>query len=68
MSGYTNQSYGVLAIDINQQYLEETLGEDIIAALVKQIQEMEEKSAVVAVEKYQDLQADIGAMLQRVQG
>ena len=68
MSGYTNQSYGVLAIDINQQYLEETLGEDIIAALVKQIQEMEEKSAVVAVGKYQDLQADIEAMLQRVQG
>ena len=35
ISGYTNPSYNVLAIDIIEQYLEETLGEDISVSLSK---------------------------------
>ena len=52
-----------MAIDINEEYLEETLGEDLSVALVKTIWEGAEKSAVVAVGKYQELQANLGAML-----
>ena len=68
ISGYTNPSYDVLDIDINRKYLEEMLGEDLSVDLVKEILDVEEKSAVMVVEKYQDLQADLGAMLQGVQG
>ena len=39
ISGYTITSYNVLSIDINEQYLEETLGEDLGVDLVKAIQE-----------------------------
>jgi len=63
-----NPSYDVLAIDINEEYLEETSGEDLSAALVDAIREGEEKSAVMVAEKYQELQADLGAMLQGMQG
>ena len=55
ISGYTNPSYNVLAIDINDKDLDENLGEDIIVALVKETREEEDKSAVMAVEMYQDL-------------
>ena len=50
-----NPIYNVLAIDINDKDLDENLGEDIIVALVKETREEEDKSAVMAVEMYQDL-------------
>ena len=68
MSGYTNSIYDVLAIDINEQYIGDTLVQDISVALVRAIREGAEKSALVAVGKYQDQQANLGAMLQGVQG
>ena len=66
--GYTNPSCDVFAIDINDRYLEETLGEDLSAALVKNVWEVEEESAVMVVVKYQELQVDLGSILQGVQG
>ena len=57
-----------MAIDINEEYLEETLGEDLSVALVKAILEGWEKSEVMALEKYQELQSELGATLQRMQG
>ena len=57
-----------MAIDINEQYIEDTLGEDLSVTLVKATLEGAEKSALVAVVKYQDLQANLGAKMQGVQG
>ena len=62
-----NPSYDVLAIDINERYLEETLGEDLSVSLVKITQEGEEKTELMAKEKYQELQSDLGEMLKGMQ-
>ena len=44
------------------------MGEDLSVALVKAILEGWEKSEVMALEKYQELQSELGATLQRMQG
>ena len=45
-----------------------TVGEDISVALVKAIREGEDNYAIMLVGKYQELQADLGAMMQGVHG
>ena len=52
ISGYTQPSYGVLAIDIDEKCLEEMLVGNISVALVKAIREGEDNSAVMSVVKY----------------
>ena len=63
ISGYINPGCNILFIDINEQYLEETFGEDISVSLVKEIREGEDISAFVAAEKYHELQAYLKAMM-----
>ena len=63
----TNPSYNVLAIDINEKHFEETLREDINVSLVKLIREGK-KSEVMVMKKYQELQSDLGEILQGIQG
>ena len=63
-----NPSFDVFSIDINKKYINEILGKDLITSLVKAIRDGEDKSAFKVAENYQDLQKDLGAMLQGVQG
>ena len=51
ISGCTNPGYNVLAVEINMKYLEETLGDYLSAALVKEIWKGEYISAFMVVEK-----------------
>ena len=66
ISGYTNPGYDFLAIDINEEYLAEILGDYFSVALAKAVQGEEENPSVTELGKYQDLQADIVDILRAV--